>query len=167
MDETATPSLQRKGRRASTEFDDSLSVRLIFFLAFVAAVIWVFNLGLALRYRNQTAPTMPPESPPVEAHAAEVMPATPATPAAPAAPLTTPRHRFAVQVGAYEDRAEAERRAQSFSSNYPYVLVTQSQVGGKVFHQVRIPVETKAEAKALAAKLQHESKIETWVVPLP
>lgn len=161
MDETAVPSLQRTGRRASTEFDNCLSVRLVFFLAFVAVVIWVFNLGLALRYRNQTAATMPPESPPVEAHAAEVTPATPAT------PLTTPRYRFAVQVGAYEDRAEAERRAQSFSSNYPYILVTQSQVGSKVFHQVRIPAETKAEAKALAAKLQHESKIETWMVPLP
>jgi len=167
MDETAIPSLQRKGRRASTEFDDSLSVRLIFLLAFVAAVIWVFNLALALRYRDQTAAVMPPERPPVEAHAAEVTPATPATPEIPASPVAAPRYRFAVQVGAYEDRAEAERRAQSFSSNYPYVLVTQSLVGGKVFHQVRIPAETKAEAKVLVVRLQRELKIEPWVVPLP
>lgn len=167
MDETAAPAPQRAGRRANTEFANSISVRLIFFLAFVAIVIWVFNLSLALRYRNQTAAAMPPQSPPVEAQAAEVTLATPATPAAAAAPLTTPRHRFAVQVGAYEDRAEAERRAQSLSSSFPYVLVTQSQVGGKVFHQVRIPVETKAKAKALAAKLKHKSEVETWVVPLP
>lgn len=156
MEETTTPSLQRKGRRARTEFDDSLSVRLIFLLAFVAVVIWIFNLGLALRYRNQTAAGMPAERPPGGAQAAEAAPA-----------VTKARPRFAVQVGAYEDRAEAERKAESFSSNYSYVLVTQTQVGGKVFHQVRIPVETKAEAKALAARLQRESKIETWVVPLP
>ncbi len=32
MEETTTPSLQGKGRRARTEFDESLSVRLIFLL---------------------------------------------------------------------------------------------------------------------------------------
>lgn len=158
MEETTNPSLQRKGRRARTEFDDSLSVRLIFLLAFVAVVIWIFNLGLALRYRNQTAAGMPAERPPGEAQAAE---------AAPAVTETRLHPRFAVQVGAYEERAQAERVAQFFSSSHAYVLVTQSQVGRKVFHQVRIPVETKAEAKALAARLQRESKIETWVVSLP
>ena len=164
MDKTAGAFLQEKGQRSGGEFEDSLAMRLIFLLAFVAIVIWAFNLGLALRYRNQPTAVMPTERPPVEAHAAEVTPPTPATPSTPA---SKPRHRFAVQVGAYEERAEAERVAQAFSSSYPYVLVTQRQVGGKLYHQVRLPVETRAEANALAAKLERESKINTWVVPLP
>jgi hypothetical protein len=65
--------------------------------------------------------------------------------------------------------------AQELHSRYqfetlvtPLYLATQDQVYGatRTLHRVRVPVGTKAEAEALAARLTREVKLTTWVLPL-
>jgi hypothetical protein len=88
---------------------------------------------------------------------------------------TVPLPRFAVQVGAYQTRENAEALAQELHSRYqfetlvtPLYFATQDQVYGatRTLHRVRVPVGTKAEAEALAARLEREVKLTTWVLRL-
>jgi len=88
---------------------------------------------------------------------------------------TVPQPRFAVQVGVYQTRENAEALAQELHSRYqletlvtPLYLATQDQVYGatQTLHRVRVPVGTKAEAEALAARLTREVKLKTWVLLL-
>ena len=76
--------------------------------------------------------------------------------------------RFAVQAGAFADRGRAESLAQELSSAYKLtVLVAPAEVDGRLFHRVRIPAQTEAEAKALAARVGSEQKLKATVVHLP
>ncbi len=81
---------------------------------------------------------------------------------------TSAQSKFAVQVSAVENRAEAEHRAEVLSSRLQRkALVAQIETHGKTFYRVRIPVESAVEAKNLAARVRHEFNLETWIVPLP
>jgi len=81
---------------------------------------------------------------------------------------TTAQSRFAVQVRAAESPDEAERWAELLSARVQQkALVVQVETHGKTFYRVRIPVESAAEAQNLAARVRHEFKLETWIVPLP
>ncbi len=93
----------------------------------------------------------------------------------PTAVETVPQPGFAVQVGTYQTRENAHALAQELHSRYqfetlvtPLYLATQDQVYGatQTLHRVRVPVGTKAEAEALAARLTREVKLTTWVLPL-
>jgi len=104
---------------------------------------------------------LPLQLPPSTAVAAKSGPALPAT--------TAPyRPAFAVQVGAYADRAFAEALASRLAARYqtPPIL-SPVEVGGKTVYRVRIPVSTKAEAEALADRLRGEEKSQVWIVPFP
>ena len=104
---------------------------------------------------------LPPQGPPSTAVAAKTGPALPAS--------TAPyRPAFAVQVGAYADRAFAEALASRLAARYqtPPIL-SPVEVGGKTVYRVRIPTSTKAEAEALADRLRGEEKSQVWIVPLP
>ncbi len=75
--------------------------------------------------------------------------------------------RFAVQVGAYQTRGNAEALAQELHSRYQFeTLVTPLYIATQTLHRVRVPVGTKAEAEALAARLTREVKLRTWVLLL-
>ncbi len=93
----------------------------------------------------------------------------------PTAVETVPQPGFAVQVGAYQTRENADALAQELHSRYqfetlvtPLYFATQDQVYGatRTLHRVRVPVGTKAEAEALATRLTREVKLTTWVLPL-
>ena len=74
--------------------------------------------------------------------------------------------RFALQVGAFEQRARAEALAASLSDQYQVgVLVAPAKVHGKALYRVRILVGTKPEAEALAADLGRDAP-KTWIVAL-
>lgn len=94
-----------------------------------------------------------------------------AAPAARAQPprATPPRQpRFAVQLGAFEKRADAEALANKISTRYNLsVLVAPAAVGGREVYRVRIPAASKAEAQTLGERIGSEQKLKTWVVSLP
>jgi cell division septation protein DedD len=79
----------------------------------------------------------------------------------------SPSPRFAVQVAAYENRAQAEALARRLSPRHELVTVSPAQVNGKLHYRVRIPAETGADAEHLAATLRRELGVEAWVVYLP
>lgn len=80
---------------------------------------------------------------------------------------TVPQLRFTVQVGAYQNRANADALAQKLRSRYQLEsFITPLYISTKTLHRVRVPVGTKPEAEALAARLEREEKLRTWVVPL-
>lgn len=78
-------------------------------------------------------------------------------------------HRFAVQVGAFAVRANAESLAQRLSSKYDQtVLVAPTETPrGRPLYLVSIPVQTEAEAKDLATRISSEHELKTLVVSLP
>lgn len=78
-------------------------------------------------------------------------------------PATTPW--YAVQIGAFENRAEAEAAVKSLSSTYQLeTVVLPVEVNGKTLYRVRVFVETQAEAEALAARLRQEQKLQPWTI---
>ncbi len=79
-----------------------------------------------------------------------------------------PRARFAVQLGAFLKRANAEALANRISSRYQRgALVAPWEVNGRTVYRVRVLVETEAEAEALSARIGREQKLKTWIVPIP
>ncbi len=83
-------------------------------------------------------------------------------------PAPSFRPRFAVQVGAFANRAGAEALAAQLSRQYHAdALVAPAEVGGRTLYRVRVLVEKKADAEALAAALQRNQKLKAWIVPLP
>jgi tetratricopeptide (TPR) repeat protein len=75
--------------------------------------------------------------------------------------------RYAVQVGAYEDRAKAEALAQELSQRYQkQVGIFPVEVRGKTLYRVRIHVESRAQAAALAERLPREQNLPAWIVPI-
>ena len=82
--------------------------------------------------------------------------------------VEVPRARFAVQVGAFLKRANAEALANRISSRYQReTLVAPWEVNGRTVYRVRILVETEAEAESLSARIGREQKLKTWIVTIP
>jgi len=79
------------------------------------------------------------------------------------------RHRFAVQVGAFAERANAESLAQRLSSSYEQtVLVAPTETPrGTLLYLVRIPVQTESEAERLVVRIGSEYELKPTVVSLP
>jgi rare lipoprotein A (peptidoglycan hydrolase) len=74
------------------------------------------------------------------------------------------RFRFAVQVGAYRHRSRAATQARSVTSLSGHTAhAAAAAVRGQTYYRVRIPVDTHAEARALAARLEREQNLETWI----
>ena len=124
---------------------------------------------------------VPPAPIPVAVPAAEPAPAKPVEkkPAAPAQPAAakpqplkpakiaavTPAGRFAVQVGAFADRASADKLASRLRAHgYDSFVKADSEAGGKRF-RVRVgPVNARSRAEELAAKLAKGEKLPTWIL---
>jgi cell division septation protein DedD len=157
----------------------------LFYAIVMAVFICAFALGLAyFHYSGQArsapaaAATPPPTAEPTAqppaavAGMAQAQPSASAEPGEPvaetSAPTATTRARFAVQVGAYEERSKSEALARTVSTFYQGpVVVAPAQVRGKTYYRVQLPVGTREEAKQLAARLAEQQKIEAWVRPLP
>ncbi len=91
-----------------------------------------------------------------------------ATTTQPETSVEVQRARFAVQLGAFLKRANAEALASRISSRYQReTLVAPWEVNGRTVYRVRILVETEAEAESLSARIGHEQKLKTWIVPIP
>lgn len=79
-----------------------------------------------------------------------------------------PQPRFAVQIGAFPDRARAEALASHFSNSYQQtILVAPIEVRSKTLYRVRFLVGTKAGAEALANSMLREQRLKAWIVALP
>jgi rare lipoprotein A len=75
--------------------------------------------------------------------------------AAPQAPAGTTR--YAVQVGAFPDRAQAAEVLAALRERYPTAHVTAREGPGGRYHRVRVgPIETQAQARQLARALRQE-----------
>lgn len=117
----------------------------------------------------QAAPAAsPPEEVPV---AAEVLPepaaaapeaAASRAPAVASAP--PPRSGYSVQVGAYGDEAGAQRLADSVGkAGFPVYVSTSAAKGAR--YRVRVgPVASRDEARQLAARLERQLELKTWVL---
>ncbi len=76
--------------------------------------------------------------------------------------------RFAVQLGAFGKRSDAEALAQKISNLYKLdVVVAPANVDGRAVYRVRILAASKEEAETLAARIGAEQKLKTWVVSRP
>ena len=76
--------------------------------------------------------------------------------------------RFAVQVAAFEGRADAEALAYRLSEQYGLqTLVAPVEVCGDTLYRVRLLVRNKNEAKRLAKTFLRRDKLEVWIVRLP
>jgi len=88
---------------------------------------------------------------------------------APSVPGPPRRPVFAVQVGAFKDRARADALAAKLSGRYQQtILVAPATVENQTIYQVRFLAETKPDAKTLAASLSQNDNLLTWIVaPCP
>jgi cell division septation protein DedD len=120
------------------------------------------------------APPAPAPAKPVELKAVEKKPVAPAPAATKPAParlapakiaVAKPTGRFSVQVGAFADRASADKLASRLRANgYDTFVKADSEAGGKRF-RVRVgPVNARARAEELAAKLAKGEKLPTWIL---
>ena len=111
-----------------------------------------------------------PPSQPSEKPVASQQPATAAAPAetsATAQPVPGGPH-FAVQVAAFEQRAEAEALASRLSEQYGLqTLVAPVEADGETLYRVRLLVRSKDEAKKLANTFLRTEKLKVWIVALP
>ncbi len=91
-----------------------------------------------------------------------------ATTTTPETSVEVPRARFAVQLGAFLKRANAEALANRISTRYQReALVTPWEVNGRTVYRVRVLVETEPEAEALSARIRREQELKTWIVTIP
>ena len=76
-----------------------------------------------------------------------------------------PLYRFHVQVAAVADRAAAMALAKRLAVTYRYTTVVDpiEKVGRKLY-RVRLRVETRAQAEALAERLRKEEGFKPWIV---
>ncbi len=90
------------------------------------------------------------------------------TPSPPPPAPTPNKAGFAVQVGAYDDRAAAEKLLRGLASQYGVPThVPAVTVRGKILYRARLLVKTRGEAEALAGRVRRESNLETWIAPSP
>jgi rare lipoprotein A len=74
---------------------------------------------------------------------------------------------FAVQVGAFADRVNADKLRDQLSVRYQPIQVNESQGPKGMVYRLRVgSVPTEAAARQLAAKLHSEDGFETFVVRL-
>jgi cell division protein FtsN len=94
--------------------------------------------------------------------------AGPAPVAAPAPAQSVPEGpRFAVQVAAYDQRADAEALASRFSEQYGLqTLVAPVEARGKTLYRVRLLVENENQARSLANTFLRTEKLKVWIVAL-
>ena len=94
----------------------------------------------------------------------------PAAPAAALAPLQVPSPdlHFAVQVAAFDRRADAEALAARVSEQYGLqTLVAPVEAGGATLYRVRLLVGSKDEADSVADSFLRNEKLKVWIVTLP
>jgi cell division septation protein DedD len=106
----------------------------------------------------------PPGSAPSPA-APESLPAEPeeAAPAVAAAP--PPAGGFAVQVGAFTEASAAEQLARRLREHGHPVYVAPSVGSDTARWRVRVgPLSSRAEAEGVAARLEREERLSTWVL---
>ena len=113
------------------------------------------------------APEKPPAEKPTEKKPM-IAPAKPA-PAAPApakiASAKTPAGSFSVQVGAFADRASADKLVARLKGRGYTSYVKADSEGGAKRYRVRVgPVPARARAEELAAKLAKGEKLPTWIL---
>ncbi len=103
------------------------------------------------------------ELPPVAAAPpSAIEPSERATPPVGAAP---PSGRFAVQVGAFEDAAAAQRLAERLRGRGLDVYVSPSAEPGASRWRVRVgPVASREQAETLAGRLKKRERLPTWVL---
>jgi cell division septation protein DedD len=76
--------------------------------------------------------------------------------------------RFAVQVAAFDRRADAEALASRLSEQYGLqTLVAPVEVCGDTLYRVRLMAQNKDEAKSLANTFLRTENLKVWIVPLP
>ncbi len=111
----------------------------------------------------------PPSQPSEKEEQAQQPAAAPAPVEAPAPPryvLGGPH--FAVQVGAFSKRANAEALASRLSEQYGLqTLVAPVEARRKTLYRVRLLVENKNQAKSLANNFLRTVKLKVWIVALP
>jgi DedD protein len=117
----------------------------------------------------------PPASPPGQGAAAQPEPepepaltqpaaAIPEPPEPPPVSAPPPRSGYAVQVGAYGDQGGARRLVDELEEAGFAVYVSTSEAKGARY-RVRVgPVASRDEARRLAARLEREQKLKTWVL---
>jgi cell division protein FtsN len=95
--------------------------------------------------------------------------AAPAPVEAPAPAQSVPEGpRFAVQVAAFDQRADAEALASRLSEQCGLqTLVAPVEARGKTLYRVRLLVQNKNQAKSLASAFLRTEKLKVWVVSLP
>ena len=117
---------------------------------------------------NSDEPPARPEPPAAKAAAAKPATTKPAAPTAVTAKPAAPKARFAVQAGAFEDRASADGLAARLTTRYGRKAeVAAVRVGGRTLYRVRIPVASEGDGKTLADRIRREQQLEALVVPLP
>ena len=111
----------------------------------------------------------PPSRPSEKEEHSQQPAAAPAPVEAPAPPQSVPGGpHFAVQVGAFNRRANAEALASRLSEQYGLqTLVAPVEARGKTLYRVRLLVQNKNQAKSLANTFLRTEKLKVWIVPLP
>ena len=75
--------------------------------------------------------------------------------------------RFAVQIGAYDNRRDANDFALKASQiTRAFVLISSVNSGGKELFRVRVLAKSRGEAETIAARFRREGQFHTWVVDL-
>ena len=93
-----------------------------------------------------------------------------AAPAGALAPFQVPppSPHFAIQVAAFNRRADAEALAAQISEQYGLqTLVAPVEAGGATMYRVRLLVASKDEAESVADSFLRNEKLKVWIVPLP
>lgn len=82
------------------------------------------------------------------------------------APSSSPAGEgFAVQVGAFAERAAAERLAESLRAKGLSVYISAGAKEGAARWRVRVgPLATREQAERTAARLKRDEKLPTWVL---
>jgi len=151
----------RKGFRNQKMPDSAMSGTTYFVLVLLAFTM-AFSLGLAsLHYQDKIESVLAGDGVPWSAGFDKQVSVATSVADIP------PRGRCAVQVAAYESRAQAEALARRLSTHQEEVIVSPAQINGKMYYRVRIPTEKGADAERLAASLRRELGVDAWVVSLP
>ena len=96
-------------------------------------------------------------------------PAAVAAPDAASVPVNVPvrEPRFAVQVGALDNRPSAEAWASELSDHFGLqTVVAPVDTNGVTLYRVRLLVGSKDEAEKLADTFLNTEKLKVWIVPL-
>lgn len=95
----------------------------------------------------------------------EAAPAAPAREAPPTVASAPPASGFAVQVGAFADSAAAEQLARRLRASGHPVYIAPSAGADTARWRVRVgPLASRAEAEGVAARLEREERVSTWVL---